>query len=366
MVDHHQDRDAEDGDQRTQQTRTHDPQRTPSPPRPRSGRGAHITGLGTVFHEPRTRFRIRPGRGARGGELERDAAAVVADQGEVVSELRALGSDSAAAGGKPCFVFQGAEFNSDPFFIRLKNFIVDFFRGMAASTSEIVLTGIDRAIFVSLRSNNGAPVQAPDMQTHGSHKPLQQGNSVMCFRQYAITRPKTNPNTKSASKLDLVDIGPNLDLEIRRCSLADDQQFKQACFIPKEALATLKSMHQGISHDNVGNLRGQLHVGAQDVQKGLALRKFKAHKRSKRAGEDENGNEVEYDERGQKVMAEAGEGDNTKKTKTATRKSGTGQREMKQRKVDDGDDGEGANKKRRHRPGQGKEATNDALSFVDM
>jgi ribosome production factor 2 len=286
-----------------------------------------------------------------------------------LSELRAMGADSAAAGGKPCFVFQGAEFNSDPFFVRLKNFFVDFFRGMAASTSEIVLTGVDRAIFVSLRSNNGAPVQAPDMQTHGSHKPLNQGNSVVCFRQYAITRPKTNPNTTSAAKLDLVDIGPNLDLEIRRCSLADDQQFKQACFLPKEALATIKSMHAGISHDNVGNLRGQLHVGSQDVQKGLALRKFKAHKRSNRAGEDDEGNEVEYNDRGQKIMAEAGEGDNMQTKKpVGGRKVKTGQRELKSRKVessDDGDDTRGG-KKRRHRPGQGKDATNDALSFVDM
>ena len=278
-----------------------------------------------------------------------------------LGDLRRLGADSASLGGKPCFVFQGSEFNADPFFIRLKNFIVDFFKGVAAHTSELVLTGVDRAIYISLRSTTGNPVEAPDMTTHGSHKPVKQGNAVVCFRQYAITRPNNNPNIKTASKLDLVDIGPNLDLEIRRCSCADDAQFKQACFIPKEALATLKSMHQGISHDNVGNLRGQLHVGTQDVAKGLALRKFKAHKRSNRVGEGDGG-EVEYDGEGQEVSNKTSSAE--LENANPTRQAKTGQRAMKQRKVEGDENADG--KKKRHRPGQGKQATSEAISFVDM
>lgn len=295
-----------------------------------------------------------------------------------LSDLRKMGANSASLGGKPCFVFQGSEFNADPFFIRLKNFIVDFFKGIAASTAEVVLTGVDRAVFISLRSTNGSPVQAPDMTTHGAHKPVNQGNSIVCFRQYAIVRPGNNPNIKTANKLDLVDIGPNLDLVVRRCSCADDHQFKQACFIPKEALATLRSMHAGVSHDSIGNLRGQLHVGAQDVAKGLALRKFKAHKRSNRAGEEEEEDgeggrrapgEVEYDASGQAVRSEV-ELARNKGRKHDTVVAGP----KKQRKVEADalfDERAApasliAGGKKRHRVGQGKQATNDALSFVDM
>lgn len=115
------------------------------------------------------------------------------------------------------------------------------------------------------------------------------------------------------------------------------------------------------------------------MAKGLALRKFKAHKRSSRAGEGPEA-EVEYDEGGQAVRDEietarnrGGSDENKKGSKKITTSATTTaapRGDKKQRKVE-GDDGAvsaaaGANKRQRHRPGQGKQATNDALSFVDM
>lgn len=182
----------------------------------------------------------------------------------------AQGQTCCSVGSKPLFVFEGSEFTSDPFFVRLKNFLVDFFGGHVGT--ELNIDGCDRAIFCSLRSQSGEDaVVAPSDDCKGTKPQANKGNAVLCFRHFGVIKPQTT------TKATLVDIGPNFDFEIRRVQFAPPADFKKACRIPREALAHLKHLHENVAEDGLGNLRGQLHMGKQDLSE-LALRRFAGKK----------------------------------------------------------------------------------------
>lgn len=185
--------------------------------------------------------------------------------------------DAANLGGKPFFVFEGSEFSTEPAFVRLKNLLVDFFRG--GQDPVVSLDGCDRVLFFSLRSRDGSEAcVAPSTDCYGSKPPAERGNTVLCMRHYAVQKPSTAAEvTASIKNINLYDIGPNFDLELRRISFATPQEFKLACRLPRATLATLRATAANLSTDPMHNLKGQLHVGKQDVA-GLNLRRFKAHR----------------------------------------------------------------------------------------
>ncbi|KAK7201132.1 brix domain containing-like protein [Novymonas esmeraldas] len=199
---------------------------------------------------------------------------------------KTLGVDAGSVGGKPFFVFEGSEFVTDPAFIRLKNLLVDYFRG--GNDAEINLDGCDRVLFFSLRSQNGEDAcMAPSTDCYTNKPPSEKGNTVLCMRHYAVKKPSAASGVPTSIKnVQLYDIGPNFDFELRRISFATPQEFKVACRIPRETLATLRSTESNVQSDGLNNLRGQLHVGKQDVHE-LSLRRFKAHRRGGAAAGDD-------------------------------------------------------------------------------
>jgi ribosome production factor 2 len=189
-------------------------------------------------------------------------------------------------GGKAAFVFEGSEFESDPFFVRLRNLLIDFFRG--SNEIEVSLDGVDRVIMVSLRSANGSDaVVAPSDDCVGTKPQSQRGNAVVCFRHYALAKTEYAVAVPNSSRnVKLVDVGPNFDFELRRVYFAPPGEFKLACRVPKEAMAHLRSTKENVAADVMGNLKAQLHMGKQDMQL-MNLRKFKAHRKQPRqAGEE--------------------------------------------------------------------------------
>ncbi|AAZ12092.1 ribosome biogenesis protein, putative [Trypanosoma equiperdum] len=212
--------------------------------------------------------------------------------------------DLASLGGKPFFVFEGSEFVSDPTFVRLKNLLIDFFRG--SSETEINLDGYDRVLSFSLRSANGGDVCVPPAtDCYGTGKQQQEkGNTILCMRHYALHKPSTAAGIPRnfGANIRLLDIGPNFDFILRRASFATPAEFKVSTKLPKEVLATLRSTAANVSADPLNNLRGQLHVGKQDVQQ-LNLRRFKAHKRSARsATEGENDTQQREEAEGEPMV----------------------------------------------------------------
>lgn len=206
----------------------------------------------------------------------------------------AKGKDVASLGGKPFFVFEGSEFVSDPTFVRLKSLLIDFFRG--GSETEINLDGCDRVLAFSLRSENGEDVcVAPSTECYGTGPQRERGNTVLCMRHYALLKPTTaaaGPRGSPCVDPQLIDIGPNFDFVLRRVSFATAAEFKAATRVPRAVMATLRSTAENVTSDAMGNLRGQLHVGRQEVDQ-LNLRRFKAHRNKRRLarGDDDGGDD---------------------------------------------------------------------------
>jgi ribosome production factor 2 len=151
-------------------------------------------------------------------------------------------SKSCILGSKPCLVFAGDPFETEPEFIRLKNIFIDFFRGH--ELTKLSLDGVDHVI--SFTAADGR----------------------IYFRVYQVSLKKSGTRTP---RVELEETGPRLDLALRRSHLASDSLFKQACKKP----ATAKPRKaKNVSRDPFGSRLGRVHMKRQDFSQ-LQTRKMK-------------------------------------------------------------------------------------------
>lgn len=132
---------------------------------------------------------------------------------------------------------------------RVKNFFIDFFRGpeveavrLAGLEHVLQFTSFDRKVFL---------------------------------RSYKVLLKKSGQRTP---RIELEEIGPHIDLTLRRSQLASDDLFKTAC-------KQVKNVHKrkkvkNITEDVFGTKHGRLHVQAQQIGT-IQNRKIKALKESK-------------------------------------------------------------------------------------
>jgi len=156
-----------------------------------------------------------------------------------------------ASGSKPCLMFAGESF-ADPAnkeFQRLKNLLVDFFRG--PEVTNVRLAGIEHVIQITAVEKK------------------------VLFRSYRIILKKSGTRIP---RVELEEIGPSIDWVLRRSQLASDDLFKTACKQVKNVRNEKKV--KNISQDELGNKMGRVHVPAQEIKK-IQTRKVKALKESK-------------------------------------------------------------------------------------
>ncbi|XP_022082127.1 ribosome production factor 2 homolog [Acanthaster planci] len=165
------------------------------------------------------------------------------------------------SGTKPCLVFSGESFESEPEYKRLKNLLIDFFRGPVVP--NIRLAGLEHVISVTAISGK------------------------VLLRSYRVLLKKSGSKTP---RVELEEIGPSMDLVLRRSHLASLDLYKQAMKKPKQLKPKKK---KNIKHDVFGTKLGRIHMESQDFDK-LQTRKMKALKRQKPADDKkENNKEVE-------------------------------------------------------------------------
>jgi ribosome production factor 2 len=111
-----------------------------------------------------------------------------------------------AVGSKPCLIFSGEPFLSETSdFFRIKNLLVDFLAG--EEITNIRLEGIEHVMsFVAVENK-------------------------IYMRGYKIVLKKSGQKTPYA---ELEEMGPSVDLVLRRVKLASADLFKSACKKPKE------------------------------------------------------------------------------------------------------------------------------------
>jgi len=94
-------------------------------------------------------------------------------------------------------------------------------------------------------------------------------------RSYKINLSKSS--TKYP-RVELEEIGPSLDLVVRRNQMASEDLFKTACKQVKNVRGAKKVKNH--SEDVFGNKMGAIHIPAQEIKK-IQTRKVKALKESK-------------------------------------------------------------------------------------
>lgn len=96
---------------------------------------------------------------------------------------------------------------------------------------------------------------------------------IIQMRSYKILLRKSGTRTP---RIELEEIGPSLDLSIRRTKIASKDLYKLAHKRPAELKVTKK---KNVTKDAFGNLQGRVHIDKQEVNK-LQTRKMKGLKKT--------------------------------------------------------------------------------------
>lgn len=142
------------------------------------------------------------------------------------------------SGTKPCLTFSGSAFETDDSMKRVKNFLIDFFRG--PRVPKIRLQGLEHLIQFTA-------VESGDKKT-------------VLMRSYKIDLRKSGTRVP---RVELEEMGPMIDLEVRRTHLADDEYFTAACKKVKNVDKPKKV--KNITKDAFGSTLGRVHIPSQKI-----------------------------------------------------------------------------------------------------
>ena len=183
--------------------------------------------------------------------------------------LQEFKNSKVTSGSKSCLLFAGEPFadTSNEEFQRLKSLLIDFFRG--PEVDNVRLAGLEHVLqFTAL-------------------------DKKVLVRSYKI---KLSKSSTKYPRVELEEIGPSLDLVLRRNQMASEDLFKTACKQVKNVRGVKKVKNK--SEDVFGNKMGQIHIPgitfelswmkilifylflAQEIKK-IQTRKVKALKESK-------------------------------------------------------------------------------------
>ncbi|CAH0475304.1 unnamed protein product [Peronospora belbahrii] len=167
-----------------------------------------------------------------------------------------------APGSKPSFVFTGDQWENIEAFMKLKNVLLDTFRGTVVQNVNV--KGLDHVIVCTAWKES------------------------VFFRSYSIDFKKGN---ESHPRVELDEMGPRFNLQFRRTKFASSDLMKAATKKPKGL--TSKKI-KNISRDELtGDKLGRIHMNHQDIysmqsRRVKALRKSPADlKTAKGAGDGE-------------------------------------------------------------------------------
>jgi ribosome production factor 2 len=165
---------------------------------------------------------------------------------------------------------------------------ISFFNG--ETIESICLPGIEHVISISL---GPTPTNLTTASTDLSSNIPEDPTSLpkIHVRSYII---KLKASGTRIPKVELAPMGPFLDLTLRRYQPPDPELLKQSLKRPKlkkqDVEKGLGRKKKNMEVDEMGDLRGRVHVGEQDLSK-LQTRKMKGLKSN--FDEDDEGEDVE-------------------------------------------------------------------------
>jgi len=169
--------------------------------------------------------------------------------------------------------FASELFDTHPRFIQLKSLLMDFFN--AEVIDSICLPGLEHVISVSLAPtppslNSGGGGGADDNDTKSLPK--------VHLRTYTV---RLLASGTRVPRVELTPMGPFMDFTLRRHEPADTELWKAAMKRVKmkkqDVEKGLGKKRKNMEVDEMGDLRGRVHVAKQDLGK-LQTRKMKGLK----------------------------------------------------------------------------------------
>ena len=166
-------------------------------------------------------------------------------------------------GHKPLIHFSSELFDSHPRYSQLKTMLMDLLNGQVIDS--LCLSGLEHVISVTV-----APTP-PDLNSATSAS-----LPMVHVRTYTFKMVSSGVKTPRA---ELTPMGPHFDLILRRNREADEDVMKAALKRPKVAKKDVESglgkKRKNFELDEMGDLRGRVHVGKQNLEK-LQRKKVKA------------------------------------------------------------------------------------------
>ncbi|KAK2114201.1 rRNA-binding ribosome biosynthesis protein rpf2 [Saguinus oedipus] len=208
--------------------------------------------------------------------------------------LKDIKNSKCPEGTKPMLIFAGDDFDVTEDYRRLKSLLIDgrndhiirkekqMTKDVGPAVSNIRLAGLEYVLhFTALNGkiyfrsyNMTSFITKPTLaskntfQHHGSDVDTLSG--VISWNQLLLKKSGCR-----TPRIELEEMGPSLDLVLRRTHLASDDLYKLSMKMPK-ALKPKKK--KNISHDTFGTTYGRIHMQKQDLSK-LQTRKMKGLKK---------------------------------------------------------------------------------------
>ncbi|KAJ3724879.1 Brix-domain-containing protein [Lentinula raphanica] len=199
--------------------------------------------------------------------------------------MESIPGPKSTSGHKPLMHFASELFDTHPRFIQLKSMLMSLFNGEVVES--IYLKGLEHVISVSL-APTPATLNTASASTESS-TPLPKVH----IRTYTT---RLLASGSRIPRVELAPMGPSMDLVLRRHTNPDPELLKQAMKRPKlkktDIEKGLGKRKKNTDVDEMGDLRGRVHVGKQDLSK-LQTRKMKGLKAGAFEDDDEDGSDYE-------------------------------------------------------------------------
>lgn len=184
--------------------------------------------------------------------------------------LYSVQAQKATPGNRPLLHFASEQFEANPRLAQVKSMLLDLFGGGEASDA-LCLAGIEHVVSVTLGPTPHTTAAAPSTSAAAQPEAL----PSVHLRVFAVQLLASGVRTP---RVELQPHGPSLDLVIRRHTDADPDMLKHALKRPKLAKKDVESglgkKRKNFEVDEMGDRRGKIHMGKQDLGK-LQTRKMK-------------------------------------------------------------------------------------------
>ncbi|KAI6147887.1 Brix domain-containing protein [Pisolithus tinctorius] len=184
-------------------------------------------------------------------------------------------------GHKPMLHFASELFDTHPRYMQLKSLLMDLFNGEVIDS--ICLPGLEHVISITVAPSKASQTSSAlsDGTTHEDSKNLPNVH----LRTYTV---KLTPSGVRVPRVQLTEMGPFVDFSLRRHQEADPDMLKAALKRPKlkkqDIEKGLGKKKKNLEVDEMGDLRGRIHVAKQDLNK-LQTRKMKGLKEKSGEGD---------------------------------------------------------------------------------